>query len=488
VKVQYTGDNYDDTKYTLGEQLDSLADGDPGWEYVEILRQQYGADIVTMFTGSGGSCGIAFIGPKADSMYSVVREDCASSYLSFAHEIGHNFGCDHNREEAKDDPDNLFAYGYLDPFNEYRTILAYDCEQKYCPRVMRFSNSITKYGSNNRPLGNTYTNNARQINLVATKVASFYSTKVPSGFVLNQENNDEYFPFFYTFKPLVVEFSILEKYYGYPCSGVTYSSKKCPELKQLLKSLFSSALCAGINIPWKDCTISMNELSIKTSEANRKLSSHTNNLRSDRQLKSSTIRNQYVIIGSVQTTIKSCPSIKDYLKEMMESSVDRILDDLSLISDYLKNYASGTLEKLKDFSVARLDVSNAGKNGNSCDENSDDIFVVDSTTAATCGWLQQNRAIGIICRRPFANGAIHRCPVTCGVCSSGSCKDDMNARFRLGGRRSGNCASLTRSSQRIDLCGAVEVKRACPNTCMGLCSPGTGRPDFHSLDRRKRIP
>ncbi len=86
VKVQYTGDLYDDSSESMHDQLYGIADGWPGWEYIEILRKQHGADIISMITGSGESCGMGFVGPALNSMATVVRDDCASEYLSFAHE------------------------------------------------------------------------------------------------------------------------------------------------------------------------------------------------------------------------------------------------------------------------------------------------------------------------------------------------------------------------------------------------------------------
>ncbi len=56
-------------------------------------REQYGADVVALISGSNFSdCGIGYIGPFKDLMYSITRYDCATGYFSFAHEVGHNLG------------------------------------------------------------------------------------------------------------------------------------------------------------------------------------------------------------------------------------------------------------------------------------------------------------------------------------------------------------------------------------------------------------
>ena len=64
---------------------------------VHALRQAYGADVVAMIVGRGQYCGVGYMGPSIGSMYSVSSYSCATGYYTFGHEIGHNFGLNHDR-------------------------------------------------------------------------------------------------------------------------------------------------------------------------------------------------------------------------------------------------------------------------------------------------------------------------------------------------------------------------------------------------------
>jgi hypothetical protein len=55
---------------------------------VHALRDQYGADIVAMIIDDPQYCGIAYLGPKVELMFSVTAWNCATGYFSFGHEIG----------------------------------------------------------------------------------------------------------------------------------------------------------------------------------------------------------------------------------------------------------------------------------------------------------------------------------------------------------------------------------------------------------------
>ena len=73
-------------------------------------------------------CGVG----KVDSIQSgntlaVVKKSCAVGYYSFGHEIGHMYGCLHNREEGKINYEYPEGYGFLmrPPVKSgFRTILA----------------------------------------------------------------------------------------------------------------------------------------------------------------------------------------------------------------------------------------------------------------------------------------------------------------------------------------------------------------------------
>jgi hypothetical protein len=53
-------------------------------------RAKYGADLVVMILHEPSYCGMAWLGPGKDDMFSVTHWECATGYFSFGHEIGHN--------------------------------------------------------------------------------------------------------------------------------------------------------------------------------------------------------------------------------------------------------------------------------------------------------------------------------------------------------------------------------------------------------------
>jgi len=87
------------------------------------------ADIALLFTTDGDSCGIAWLDVTASGKtLGVVAHSCAVDYFSTGHEIGHMYGCYHNREVTTGgNPYYPTANGFLinPPVNSgVRTILA----------------------------------------------------------------------------------------------------------------------------------------------------------------------------------------------------------------------------------------------------------------------------------------------------------------------------------------------------------------------------
>jgi hypothetical protein len=150
---------------------------------VLALRQTYGADVVSMIAGRGGYCGIGYMGPTKEYMYSVSHYGCATGYYTFGHEIGHNFGLTHDRGSKNQCTNAGYAYGFRDPQAEFRSILAYSCNANECTgnplpagapctRVQRFSNTYALY--NGKPIGDVNNDGARRINDVAAQVSNFF--------------------------------------------------------------------------------------------------------------------------------------------------------------------------------------------------------------------------------------------------------------------------------------------------------------------------
>lgn len=116
-------------------------------------------------------------------MFGVTQYSCATGYYTFGHELGHNLGMLHDRgTHASCSEITTFNYGFRDPNAEFRTMLSYDCKMAQCdlmpkdgcPRIQRFSNSNTAYTYNGKPIGNSRSDNAKQLNDVRALVASFF--------------------------------------------------------------------------------------------------------------------------------------------------------------------------------------------------------------------------------------------------------------------------------------------------------------------------
>ena len=126
--------------------------GDGHMDEVHALRNTAGADLVHLIEkwglrGRFPYCGRAALGGS----YGVTVLECGS--LTFAHEIGHNFGLLHDRyEDCRYGCPDRYAYGYLNqamfddgapPSSQWRTIMSYStqCEGRSpCKWLNRFSN------------------------------------------------------------------------------------------------------------------------------------------------------------------------------------------------------------------------------------------------------------------------------------------------------------------------------------------------------------
>ncbi|OQA17303.1 MAG: hypothetical protein BWY63_02449 [Chloroflexi bacterium ADurb.Bin360] len=186
VEVVYSESSFDwnQTLSRLRVQSDGYMDN------VHSLRNTYNADLVTLIVNSGGNCGIGYLMNSVSASFeayafTVVSRDCATGYYSFAHEMGHNMGCQHDRANASVPGAYSYAYGYQVPNRAFRTIMAYNCTPS-CPRVNHWSNPEVSYGG--QPTGVLYTatnsaDNRRTLNNTAITVANFRAadTQAPTG-------------------------------------------------------------------------------------------------------------------------------------------------------------------------------------------------------------------------------------------------------------------------------------------------------------------
>ena len=144
-------------------ELDRLQDPSDGHlDEVHPLRDRRGADLVHLIVAEvRGVCGRAFI----PGVFGLTKLTCGGD--TFAHELGHNLGLEHDRFQQRADRLGLWshpAYGYVNqrafeagaaPATRWRTVMARtgQCDDAHtrCPRLLRFSNPRHRY--NGDPLG-----------------------------------------------------------------------------------------------------------------------------------------------------------------------------------------------------------------------------------------------------------------------------------------------------------------------------------------------
>ena len=186
---------YNETQNPSLDLNRSVDQADGYLDDLHSLRDQYGADLVTLLVskGDGSLGGIAksMAYPSLDFESSgfnvVVMDQIGAPNYSLLHEIGHNMGCLHNREDAMNrgipetDPSNnsvfkAFNYGkrWLVDGEGYRTIMSYDTEGTltYSNRIPHFSNPNIEYqGISTGNLDSE--DNAQVLNTTAPYVSNF---------------------------------------------------------------------------------------------------------------------------------------------------------------------------------------------------------------------------------------------------------------------------------------------------------------------------
>lgn len=102
---------------------------DGAMDEVHCMRTAVGADLVALIVNNFDACGIGYLMVGVNSGFapygfSVTDKDCIGGY-TFTHELGHNMGCHHDRDNAGPNVSYPYAYGYRTPGNAYRTVMAY---------------------------------------------------------------------------------------------------------------------------------------------------------------------------------------------------------------------------------------------------------------------------------------------------------------------------------------------------------------------------
>jgi len=182
--------NYNDAGVSSGTMLGELRLTNDGiMDEVHTWRNEDGADLVALIA-NGTGCGIAYSPASESSAFSVTDESCLVGNRTMSHEIGHNQGALHDRDQHSDGISGNYNYGFKrcsDGSDEdfgapyFRTVMSYSCAG--APRVGRYSNpNITYLGvpqgidPNVNPARGAF--NARRLNETATNVAGFRGSVV----------------------------------------------------------------------------------------------------------------------------------------------------------------------------------------------------------------------------------------------------------------------------------------------------------------------
>lgn len=166
---------------------------------VLVMRDRVGADFVSLLIdgrdslGEVRTCGIARVmqegevgpgfGPLAMSVVSI---QCAAENWSLAHEVGHNRGCAHNREDASVLGPWSYGYGHRwfdDEGIGYRTIMSYDSAPEGEPaihtRIPYLSNPDASYFGDpvGVPIGQVGEAHNAQVHINTTTVCAQFRTE-----------------------------------------------------------------------------------------------------------------------------------------------------------------------------------------------------------------------------------------------------------------------------------------------------------------------
>jgi hypothetical protein len=181
--------NYTETSAN-STALGALTGGSGVFSNVRALRDQYGADLVTLLRpfkyAAQQTCGTSWLNGASGSMlssyfgFSVAGDGRdGSAYCTdyaMVHEMGHNMGSSHDRANAGSPGKFPYSYGY-GVSSQFGSIMSYQN-----PRIGIFSNPRINL-CNGYPCGIDSTSpaaadNAQSLNNVAATVAAFRATKI----------------------------------------------------------------------------------------------------------------------------------------------------------------------------------------------------------------------------------------------------------------------------------------------------------------------
>jgi hypothetical protein len=147
---------------------------------VAAVRNTVNADLVSILVENDpANCGVGAlmrtVRPSfAISAFSATRRSCAVGNLTFAHELGHNQGCEHNPENGGPPSSASYPFAFGHYVNgSFRTVMSYsDPCPSGCPRVAHFSNPAISFAGVATGILNERDNH-QVINNSASTVAQF---------------------------------------------------------------------------------------------------------------------------------------------------------------------------------------------------------------------------------------------------------------------------------------------------------------------------
>ena len=173
IELVYAGQtNYTESGFST-DLSNFRTSGDGYMDEVHALRNKYSADVCVLLINDCQYCGLApGIGVTEDKAFCVVStcNDCATSYYSFGHEIGHLVGCDHDPLNETYAIPFAYGHGYVHSSSTWRTIMAYPYGSSI--RLLYWSNPNIIY--NGSPMGTSATHdNTRVWNERSNTVMAF---------------------------------------------------------------------------------------------------------------------------------------------------------------------------------------------------------------------------------------------------------------------------------------------------------------------------
>ena len=201
LRLVHTAEVFYSESGNIQTDRDRLANPADGYlDVVHTMRNQYGADMVSLITEDGGGwCGMAkAIMATEDTAFQVTARICATGNYSLGHEFAHLQGARHDiYADATNTPYNN-GHGYVHPYsavltNHWRTIMAYNdqCSASFgydCTRIQAFSNPNKKHNS-----GATGVKGKSEVykvlNTTAKTVANFRTHIISDNFVSTFNKN-----------------------------------------------------------------------------------------------------------------------------------------------------------------------------------------------------------------------------------------------------------------------------------------------------------